>query len=189
MVLKNQFTGWAGVFQIPRPHQYPAVLRNPMESVENIQYLTFKQLNYICDANVDVKYVKDCVQLLKYEDCIFHSGVIMERDRIASLYGLRFTIAEESKTLSEIYLTDFGNCVRNLNESKSDVVGITWINGDNKSFFIFYEPITKVILGILKSEYPPGIKATEDYATGVVNSGYAAGSEKYSKGKFVRNWK
>ena len=151
--------------------------------------LTFQQLNYLCDVNIEEKFVKDCIQILKHDDCLFHSGIVMLRNKIASLYELRFRIAKEGNNSSEAYLADFDQCVPNLNEFKSNVIGITTITGNKDSFLIFYEPETKKILGILKSENPSGIKATEENATDIVNRGYSSGKEKYSKGVFVRNWK
>lgn len=143
----------------------------------------------MCDSNANEKYVEDCIHVLKYDDCLFHSGIVMPQDHIASLYSLRLDIAKESGNCSETYLNDFGKCVQKLNESKSNLIGLTWINGSDNSFLMFYEPATKIILGILKSENPVGLKASEEYATDTVNRGNSSEAEKYSKGKFIRSWK
>ncbi|WP_153796819.1 hypothetical protein [Foetidibacter luteolus] len=154
-----------------------------------MEKLTFQQLNILCDLNADKKYVRDCLQVLRHEDCIFENGIIMPRDHIASLYSFRFNSAKDAGNLKEDYLLDFKNCVDELNKSESDLLGITSVYGDNISFLIFFEPDSKTILGLLKSKSPSGIKSIEQNATDTINRGFSSNAEKYSKGAFVRDWK
>ncbi|MEO6233350.1 MAG: hypothetical protein ABJB11_08235 [Ferruginibacter sp.] len=151
--------------------------------------LTFQQLNFLCDLNVDKKYVKDCIQILKHQDCIFETGIIMPHDHIASLYNARFNNAKEGGKLTIDNLTDYENCVDRVNKSKSKFLGITSVFSDQNSFLIFYEPDNKIILGVLKSKNSSDIKDIEESATDSKKLGYSSSTEKYSKGIFIRNWK
>jgi len=154
-----------------------------------MEKLTFQQLNDICNLNTDKKYVADCLQILKHQDCIFETGIIMPHDQIASLYSLRFDNAKEAGKLSNDYLMDYKICVDQLDKSKSDFLGITSIYSDNFSFLVFYEPGSKMILGVLKSKNTFGIKSVEENATDTINKGFSSSAEKYSKGTFIRDWK
>ena len=151
--------------------------------------LSFHELNIMCDLNIDKKYVSDCLQILKNEECIFESGIVMVREHIASLYSLRYDNAKEAGKLSDANLNDYKNCVINLNNSKAEFLGITTIYSENNSFLIFYEPEIKLILGILKSDCLLDLKNLEENQTDTINKGYSSNAERYSKGKFIRDWK
>jgi hypothetical protein len=151
--------------------------------------LTFQEFNILCNLNSDKKHVIDCIKVLNDEDCIYQSGIIMSKDHIASLYSLRFDIAQQSGKLSDEYLNDFKYCVASLDSSKSEHLGLTTICSDKGSYLVFYEPDTKVILGILKSENSLNIKSIEENTTEAINKGHSSSAEKYSKGRFIKNWK
>ena len=154
-----------------------------------MEKLTFNELKSLCVINVDKKYVDECLQVLKNEDCIFESGIIMPRDSISNLYTLRFDIAKQSGKLSNDYLKDIESCVDQLSKSKSDLVGLTFVHNDSNSFLIFYEPDTETIIGILKSQSSLDIQSLEENATETVDRGFSSNAEKYSKGTFIRDWK
>jgi hypothetical protein len=151
--------------------------------------LSFQELNSICDLNIDKKYVIDCQQILKNEECIFESGIIKSREHVAELYSFRYNNANEGGKLSKTNLNDFKNCVTNLNNSKAEFLGVTSIYGANNSFLIFYEPDRKIILGILKSNNLFDLNKLEENQTATVQKGYSSSAEKYAKGKFIRDWK
>jgi len=154
-----------------------------------MENLTFQELNILCDLNADKKYVRDCLQVLRNEDCIFEKGIIMPRDHIASLYSFRFNNAKDAGNLNEDYLMDYKNCVDELNKSESDFLGITSVYGDNISFLIFFEWDSKTILGLLKSRNLSDIKSIEQNAADTKDRGFSSSAEKYSNGTFVRDWK
>lgn len=154
-----------------------------------MEKLTFQQLNDICHANADKKYVADCLQIVKHQSCIFETGIIMPHQYIASLYSLRFENAKKSGKLSRDYLMDYEICVDQLNKSNSEFLGITSVYSDNFSFLIFYEPYNKIILGVLRSNNTSGLKGVEENATETVNRGFSSNAEKYIKGVFTRDWK
>jgi hypothetical protein len=151
--------------------------------------LTFQEFNILCNLNIHKKHVIDCLQILNNEDCIFHSGIIMSKDHISSLYSLRFGIAQQSGKLSDEYLNDFKYCVANLDSSKSELLGLTFFFSDKGSYLVFYEPDTKVILGILKSESSRNIKSIEENTADAISKGHSSSAEKYSKGRIIKNWK
>lgn len=133
-----------------------------LQASNRMNKLTFQQLNILCDLNIDRKHVEECIQVLKNEDCIFESGIVMPRNHISSIYNLRFSIAKESGNFSKDFLADYQECIIQLDKSKAGFLGITSIHGDNKSFLIFYEPDAKKILGILKLKSEFNIKNLEE---------------------------
>jgi hypothetical protein len=158
-----------------------------MSNDNSMEKLSFQDFIELCELNIDKKYVKECIEIAKNQDCIFVSGIIMEQDYTSSLYSLRLEIAKDIKRRSESYLQDFEDCVINLKNSSSLLLGITSIYGNESHFMIFYEPGTKVILGVLKSD--SDLITVENFNTETINMGYSSDAEKYSKGILIRDWK
>lgn len=152
-----------------------------------MEKLTFQKFIELCELNIDKKHIKDCIEILRNQDCIFVSGIIMEQDYISSLYNLRLEIAKENNHRSDSYIQDFEDCVFNLKNSTSIFLGITSIYSNKHHFMIFHEPEIKVILGTLKSN--SDLNSVENYNTETINSGYSSNAEKYSKGVFIHDWK
>jgi hypothetical protein len=155
--------------------------------MENSDKLSFKQLNQLCNQNLEAKYVNECIDIIRDTECLFHPGISSTYDRALSLYELRLKIAKDGNRQDISYLADFEVLVENIRNKKSDYIGITSIYGNGFSYLIFYEPNSQLILGILRAV--SSMTDAENLATEHVASGLTSGMEKYSKGLFIRNWR
>ena len=151
--------------------------------------LSFQKLIELCEFNIEKKYVADCMDILKNHNCIFEPGIIEEHSHLSSLYKLRLKIAKKEWQPGSNFIEDFERCISSLQISESTDIGITSLYGDYLSFLIFYEPITNIILGILKTEALETISNIEQNKIDIKLKGYSSTAEKYSKGKFVGDWK
>jgi hypothetical protein len=149
---------------------------------------TFIKLNELVESNLEKKHVQEIFEIIKNADCLFFPGIIMPQDHIASLYKLRLKIAKESNKLQNDYIDDFERTVSNLQDSKSKDSGITWLIAENSGYLIFYEPVEKNILGVLKIGRPSTLQSIEN-TNQMVNQEYSSGFLKYSKGELVKEWK
>jgi hypothetical protein len=144
--------------------------------------LAFKTFNKLCQLNLDKKYVQEIFEIITNADCYFQSGIIMPQDHIASLYKLRLNIAKDHGKFDEVYINDYEITVANLQDSKSNELGITWLKtDDNGSFLIFYEPDHLKILGVLKVKSSSSEQSTEKD----ISIQHSPGLQKYSKGELV----
>lgn len=132
--------------------------------------------------------MNDCLFVMENEECIFHKGLVMSQEHIASLYTLRFNNAKGSGKWNIDRLSDYEKCVSNLRVSKSSTLGITSIYGNDNMFLIFYEPDTQNVLGALKSKNYENLQKIEQDASASIKHGQSVGYEKYNKGLFIQNW-
>jgi len=158
-------------------------------NVTSMDKLTFIGLSELLESNMDKKHVQEVFEMIKKTDCFFHPGIIMPHDHIASLYKLRFKIAQESGKAPDDYISDFEKTVSNLEDSKSKESGITGLSTEQNSYLIFYEPEEKKILGVLKAGRSSTLQSLEDNADQTINQGYSSSLQKYSKGALVKDWK
>jgi len=157
-----------------------------MKSREGLSFIQFKQL---CEQNSQAKYVSECVFTMENEDCLFHPGAVMPHDHMLRVYKVRLSIAMENGLHVPTYISDFKQIIENIEGLQSDFIGVLHLSSENFSFIIFYEPDRQKILGILKPANKGSLAEEEDYNTEIINRGMSSGTEKYSKGKFVRDWK
>ena len=150
--------------------------------------LSFQDFKELCKLNMNKRHIVECMDTIKNADCLFHSGIVMPKDQISSLYNLRLQIAKEKNSLSEDYIRDFEDCVSQLKLSTSKELAITTLYGESEAFIIFYEPETKIILGVLKPINSMGLKKMEENNTETITKGYSSSFEKYSRGVFIKNW-
>lgn len=151
--------------------------------------MTFEGLKSLCEANLNEKYISECLALLLNGECIFYPGIEMGHSHLTSLYQFRLKMATNRAIASEEYLEDFACSVKRLTESTSEFIGISTVYGDRKGFFIFYEPDNMVILGVLIPDNPSDLKAIEENINNNFFKGCSSDAEKYCQGVFVRNWK
>ena len=140
---------------------------------------TFKKLQKLLELDLDKKYASYILEIIKNSDCLFNPGIIMPKEHIASLYRLRFEIAKERSSLGQEYLKDYERTVTNLSTSLSENLCLTGLYTSTNSFLIFFEPVNRKILGILKST------SNDQTVAMVSNLNEAADFEKYSKGQLV----
>lgn len=153
-----------------------------------MEYLTFEQLVYMCEQNKHKQHVALCLDLLTNQTCIFIDGIREAKGHIADLYRFRYEMVMEQASVTTTYLTDFENCVKQLEQSTSPLLGITDIIGDSHSYLIFYEPDTNDILGVLVYASVEGIAQHEAYVNDVVAKGYSCSGEKYEKGILIMRY-
>ena len=115
--------------------------------MEKLSFLDFTRL---CELNVQKKYVSECLNYIKNEDCLYRTGIVMPYDRTLSLYQLRLKIAKDSDKADPNYILDFEGIVQNMEQVRSESVGITTLFANEFSYCIFYEPKGLLILGILR---------------------------------------
>ncbi|THU36938.1 hypothetical protein FAM09_18415 [Niastella caeni] len=146
--------------------------------------LSFKAFNELCQLNLDKKYIQELFEIITNSDCYFQPGIVMPQDHIASLYKLRLNIAKDHGKFDDDYINDYEITVSNLQESKSNELGITWLDTDNNgSYLIFYEPDQLNILGVLKAKRTSDEQSTEKDNNDAVNKGHSSGCQKYLKRK------
>jgi hypothetical protein len=119
--------------------------------------LSFKDFEELCEANMDKRHIDECVDVIKNNECLFFPGIVMPNSHIASLYALRLEIAKENNKLGDEYIDDFEDVVANLKKSTSKDLAITSVFGERHGYMIFYEPVTKRILGAIKSKVDNGL--------------------------------
>jgi hypothetical protein len=113
----------------------------------------------------------------------------MPYEHILSLYKLRLSIAENSENQHEPnYLPDFRRTIENIEGIQSALIGILSLYGETFSYVVFYAPEMQKILGILKVTSKSSLTDKENHNTETIARGMSSSSEKYSKGKFIRNW-
>jgi hypothetical protein len=155
--------------------------------MEKSDKLSFKQLNQLCDQNLEAKYATECIDIIKNKECLFHPGISLPYDNALSLYELRLRIAKDGNRQDVNYLADFEALIENIRNKKSDYIGITSIYGNDFLYAIFYEPNSQLILGILRGV--SSMTDAENLTTEHVASGSTSGKEKYSKGIFMGYWR
>jgi hypothetical protein len=114
-----------------------------------MEKLTLNELCDLCKLNLDKRHVQDVLETITTEEFRFQPGIVLPQEHIASLYKLRFKIAKETATFDVDYLADYENLVSNLQNSISPTLGITDILIKGGGYLIFYEPNSKIILGVL----------------------------------------
>ena len=122
-----------------------------------MEKLSLEELRKMCKLNLDIKHVREMLNTSDHSDFQFQSGIVMSREHIFSLYKARLQLAKKNN-LDKDFLVDYEQTIHNLQNSLSQNVGITTLNNNFRGFFIFYEPETKRILGVLKSR---GVDTTE----------------------------
>jgi hypothetical protein len=157
-----------------------------MKPQEGLSFIHFKEL---CEQNSQAKYVSDCLFTMNNLDCLFNPGAVIPHDDMLRIYKIRLAIAIDNGRHGSAYISDFKQILENTERSQSDFVGILHLSSEDFSYIIFYDPHRQKILGILKTTEKGSLIDEENYNTEMINNGLSSGTEKYSKGKFVRNWK
>ena len=150
---------------------------------------TFQRFLEMCELEATKKYISELLSIIKNSDCIYNSGIIMPRDHILNIYKVRLEIAKESKRLSVEEILDFSNCVKNIEETDSENIGIVNLTAENNLYMIFYEPSQKKIVGIIRFNQIDAMKNSEIYNDDTIEKGYSSKSEKYSKQNLIKSWK
>ncbi|MFC0776370.1 hypothetical protein [Terrimonas alba] len=151
--------------------------------------ISFSSFLKLCELNSGEKYVEEVLYTIRNSECLFHPGIIMPNEHIASLYKFRLENAKESNRLSKDALNDYENTVSALLSTKSTDLALATLYSDEYGFVVFYEPLSKKILGVLKSKNNSTLHAMEEHNTDTINQGLSSGFQKYSKGEFVKDWR
>lgn len=154
-----------------------------------MRVISFEDLIDLCELNLGEKYVKDLVITMRSNDCLFHPGATMPNAHVASLYKLRLENAKENNMLGQELLEDYESIVSALLNIKSTDLALTILYSEEHLFTVFYEPVSKKILGVLKTKNNLSLKIMEEQQTYTVDKGLSSGFQKYSKGQFIRDWK
>lgn len=151
--------------------------------MKNISFTDFGQL---CENSRDRKYITEIIEVIQNSVCLFHPGVVLPNKRIADLYQFRFEIAKERNKESPERLNDFKNTVAQLQKTESEFLATAILQSEIHFFFIFYEPETKIILGVLKSDSL--LIDTESNIQDQLQKGLTVGFQKYFKGELIKDW-
>ncbi len=151
--------------------------------MKNISFTDFGQL---CERNRDKKYVSEIIEAILNSVCLFHPGVVLPNKRIADLYQFRFEIAKEKRKEDPEKIIDYENAVAQLHKTSSDFLATAWLQSEIYFFFVFYEPETRTILGVLKGNSL--LKDAENNFDHHLQKGLAVTAEKYIKGQRVKDW-
>jgi hypothetical protein len=151
--------------------------------------ISFTGFLKLCELNSGEKYVEEILYTIRNSECLFHPGVIMPNDHIASLYKFRLENAKESNRLSKDALNDYENTVSALLTTQSKDLALATLYNDEYGYIVFYEPVTKKILGVLKSKNPSTLQDMEEHNTATIDQGLSSGFQKYSKGELVKEWR
>ncbi len=119
--------------------------------------LTLEELQEMCNLNLDKKHVRDVLETITSSEFQFHPGIVQPQSRMASLYKLRLDIVKEKGVSDFDFLDDYDNAVSNLQKSHSESIALTSLFVQGGGFIIFYEPDTKMIMGVIKGKAGPDI--------------------------------
>src|SRR5882762_2101630 len=112
--------------------------------------LSFLKFNQLCKLNAEKKYVRECIDCIENEDCLYHCGTVMPAGHVLSTYSLRLEIAKGRDVADQDYINDFVQIVESIKNVKAENIGIADLYRSNFFYLVFYEPDDLVIIGILK---------------------------------------